>query len=164
MSDPGSVVTPDRERFYDVTYRAELRKMVDHVVDCEGPIFFDVLVDRLARAHGFQRSGENVRQIIGAALGTNRFITTKEDDRDVIWPLNGNVGRKTTFRGDGGRAHTDIPLPELAGLANSLHAQGLEAEELVRGMQEHFKLGRLAATTRERFENAISAAEIEQAG
>jgi hypothetical protein len=36
---------------------------------------------------------------------------------------------------------------------------GLEdLEEIIRGMQEHFGLGRLAATTRERFEKAISAA------
>jgi hypothetical protein len=43
-------------------------------------------------------------------------------------------------------------LPELAGLADILRVQGLEDEEdLIRGMQEHFRLGRLAVSTRQRF-------------
>ena len=48
--------TPDRERFYDPTYRAELRKMVDYVIETEAPIYFDLLVERSSRAHGFQRA------------------------------------------------------------------------------------------------------------
>ena len=32
--------------------------MIDHVIEIEGPIYFDVLIDRSARVHGFQRSGE----------------------------------------------------------------------------------------------------------
>lgn len=68
-ADPTVVMVPDRDRFYDVGYRGDLRTMVDHVVEIEGPIYFDILVDRVARAHGFQRSGENVQKAIGAALG-----------------------------------------------------------------------------------------------
>jgi Protein of unknown function (DUF3320) len=68
-ADPRAVPTPDRERFYDVGYRSDLRNMIDHVIEIEGPIYFDVLIDRIARAHGFQRSGETVQKIIRAALG-----------------------------------------------------------------------------------------------
>jgi hypothetical protein len=47
-------------------------------------------------------------------------------------------------------------LPELAGLADFLRTQGLEEDEdLIRGIQEHFGLGRLAISTRQRFEAAI---------
>jgi hypothetical protein len=63
---------PDRERFYEVDYRAHLRKMVEHLVKTEGPIYFDVLVERVARAHGFRRSGETVQKVIDAALGRHR--------------------------------------------------------------------------------------------
>lgn len=69
--------------------------MVDDVVDREGPIYFDVLVDRLARAHGFKRSGEQVRQVVGATLGRNRFVTTKDDDREIVWPRQCPPSRKT---------------------------------------------------------------------
>ena len=157
-ADPSTVAAPDRERFYDVSYRTNLRKMIDHGVDIEGPIYFDVLIDRIARAHSFQRSGETVQRIIRAALGRGRFPTTRDGDREVIWPQNAAPGDKSPYRGAGGREHGDVPLPELASLAYYLRAQGLEEnEDLIRGMQEHFGLGRLATSTRQRFEAAIMA-------
>jgi hypothetical protein len=158
-ADPASVATPDRERFYDVGYRGTLRSMVDHVVEIEGPIYLDVLVDRIARAHGFLRSGETVQKIIAASLGRNRFPTTKDGERQIVWPQDATARESAPYRGAGGRDHGDIPLPELAGLAGTLRTSGLdEDEDVIRGMQEHFGLGRLAASTRERFEAAVAAA------
>jgi hypothetical protein len=79
--------------------------MIDHVVEIEGPIYFDVLIDRIARVHGFQRSGENVQRIIGSALGLTRFPITKDGDRKVVWPRDTETTSKTPFRGAGGREH-----------------------------------------------------------
>ena len=98
--------------------------MIDHVVEIEGPIYFDVLIDRIARAHGFQRSGETVQRIIRAALGRSRFPSTRDGDREIIWPQNAVTGDKTPYRGAGGREHGDMPLPELAGLADSCAPRG----------------------------------------
>ncbi|MFQ3458710.1 DUF3320 domain-containing protein, partial [Bradyrhizobium sp. UFLA01-814] len=156
-ADPASVATPDRERFYDVGYRGTLRSMVDYVVAIEGPIYFDVLVERIARTHGFLRSGETVQKIVAASLGRDRFPTTKDGERQIIWPQDGTDN--APYRSAGGRDHGDIPLPELAGLARMLRSSGLENDEdIIRGMQDHFGLGRLAASTRERFEAAVTAA------
>jgi Protein of unknown function (DUF4011)/REase_MTES_1575/AAA domain/Protein of unknown function (DUF3320) len=156
-ADPSIVVVPDRERFYDVGYRSDLRAMIDHVVAVEGPVYFDILVDRIARAHGFQRSGETVQKIIRAALGRHRFPSTRDGDREIIWPQNTVTSDKTPYRGSGGREHSDIPLAELASLAYILRSRGLEDDEdLIRGMQDHFGLGRLATSTRQRFEAAIN--------
>ncbi|WFU23718.1 DUF3320 domain-containing protein [Bradyrhizobium sp. CB1717] len=160
-ADPSAVATPDRDRFYDVGYRGTLRSMVDHVVAIEGPIYLDVLVDRIARAHGFMRSGETVQKIVLASLGRERFPTTKEGARQIVWPQDAVAGDKAPYRGPEGRDHGDIPLPELAGLAAALRNGGLEdIEDVIRGMQEHFRLGRLAASTRERFEAAASAVDV----
>lgn len=154
-ANPEDVARPDRESFYEPSYRGNLRRMVDHVISQEAPIYFDVLVERIARAHGFQRSGEVVQRTIWAALGRGRFPSSRDGDRHLIWPADAEVVSKTAYRGAGGRDHGDIPLPELVGLAEILGAGGLEEEEeIIRGMQEHFGLGRLAASTRERFEAA----------
>jgi hypothetical protein len=159
-ADPSAVASPDRERFYDIAYRGNIRNMIDHVIEIEGPIYFDVLIDRIARAHGFQRSGETVQRIIRAALGRSRFPATQDGDREIIWPQDAAPGTKTPYRRAGGREHGDIPLPELAGLADFLRTQGLEEDEdLIRGMQEHFGLGRLAISTRQRFEAALISGE-----
>jgi hypothetical protein len=134
--------------------------MVDHVVETEGPIYFDVLVDRIARAHGFMRSGETVQKIVGSSLGRGRFPTSKDGERQIVWPQGAATCDRAAYRGSGGRDHADIPLPELAGLAQRLRSTGLnEDEEIIRGMQEHFGLGRLAASTRERFEAAVAAVD-----
>ena len=86
--------------------------MVDHVIEIEGPIYFDVLIDRIARAHGFQRSGENVQRIIRAALGRQRFLATRDGDREVIWPQNARPCMKMPYRWAGGRGdHSDVPPP-----------------------------------------------------
>ena len=156
-ANPEDVVRPDRENFYEPSYRSHLHRMVDHVISQEGPIYFDVLVDRVARAHGFQRSGEVVQRTVWSALGKERFPTSRDGDRHLLWPADAEIVARTAYRGAGGRDHGDIPLPELAGLAEVLRTQGLEgAEEIIRAMQEHFGLGRLAASTRERFERAIN--------
>ncbi len=67
-------------------------KMVDHIVETEGPIYFDVLVDRISRAHGFQRAAERIRGIVRAALGSDRVPITKEDDRVIVWPSAASPG------------------------------------------------------------------------
>jgi len=43
-----------------------------------------------------------VRQVVGAALGTARYVTTRENDREVVWPSKDSIGRTTAFRGAGG--------------------------------------------------------------
>jgi hypothetical protein len=127
--------------------------MVDHVVEQEAPIYFDVLVDRISRAHGFQRAKDMIRGIIKAALAS-RYPITSEDDREIIWPLGADPTVLPPYRSSDHREHGDVPLPELAALANQLRASGLDDEEVVRAMQEHFRLGRLALSTRTRFEAA----------
>jgi very-short-patch-repair endonuclease len=152
---------PDRERFYEVDYRAHLRKMVEHLVETEGPIYFDVLVERVARAHGFLRSGETVQKVIDAALGRSRYPCSKDVDRDVIWPADAII-EKIAYRGTMGREHGDIPLLELAGLAGQLRTGGLEEDEdIVRAMKDHFGLARLAMTTRQRFKVAVGCSDPE---
>ncbi|SEH87233.1 DUF3320 domain-containing protein [Tardiphaga sp. OK245] len=153
-ADPSAACTPERDRFYDVDYRPSLRKMVDHVVSVEGPMYFDLLVDRLARAHGIQRSGETVQKVVKSALGRDRYPLSRDDDRDIVWNAGNGVKDIVAYRTGGERVHGEIPLCELAGLAQMLSATGFEDEEIVRGMQAHFALGRLAASTRERFEAA----------
>jgi hypothetical protein len=80
-ADPAAMVVPDRSRFYDVGYRTELRRMV---IEVEAPIYFDVLVERIVRAHGIQRSGENVQNVIAAALGRRRFRNSRDGNRNHL--------------------------------------------------------------------------------
>jgi very-short-patch-repair endonuclease len=157
FADPTTVAAPDATRFYDRDYRPVLRDMIDHVAAVEGPIYLDLLVERIARAHGFQRAAERIRGIVRAALGANRLAVTRDDDREIVWPPGADPKDLPPYR-QGQREHGDIPLPELASLAAQFRRDGLAGELLVREMQDHFQLGRLFTSTRDRFENAIELA------
>jgi very-short-patch-repair endonuclease len=49
------------ERFYDQNYETTLTQLIAHVLEKEAPILDEVLVNRIARAHGFQRSGRVIQ-------------------------------------------------------------------------------------------------------
>jgi Protein of unknown function (DUF3320) len=58
----------DPASFHEPAYDVHLRAMVAHVLSAEAPISGDVLVTRIARAHGFQRSGNLIRdRVMGMA-------------------------------------------------------------------------------------------------
>ena len=78
-------VASDPDRFHDPLYRPTLRTMVSHVIRTEGPIFDEVLVRRVARAHGFARAGGRIREtVLGSAEA--RFARTREEGRTIFWP------------------------------------------------------------------------------
>jgi hypothetical protein len=118
VADLAAVGRPNRELFYDGAYSATLRAMIVHVINAEGPIFEDVLVDRIARAHGMQRSGSQIRRRVVALLPAN-VSRVDEGERTVVWPPNKDAGAIHFFRKDdtGVRGHEDVPLNELAAIA-----------------------------------------------
>ena len=156
VADPAKIGRPERERFYDGAYSAILKAMIDHVIDTEGPIFEDVLVDRIARAHGMQRSGNQIKRRVLSLLpaGVSRI---GEGERTVIWPLSKDPGAIHFFRKDDGgvRGHDDVPLKELAAIAVPFIRLRMDDELVLRKMAEQFELGRLREATRTRFEEAL---------
>jgi hypothetical protein len=132
--------------------------MVEHVVTTEGPIYFDLLVDRISRAHGFQRAKHTIRDIVRSALGRGRYPHKDDDGQELIWPAGADTKVLPSFRPGGSRHHTQIPLVELANLARHFLGVEIDDEELVRAMQEALSLGRLTTPTRQRFLRAIKIA------
>lgn len=57
---PPGAIAP--ERFYELDYDEVLQAMVACVVQQEGPVLDAVLARRIARAHGFQRTGNRIQE------------------------------------------------------------------------------------------------------
>jgi very-short-patch-repair endonuclease/DNA polymerase III delta prime subunit len=144
---------PKADRFYDPTYRPILRQMATHVITMEGPIFDDLLVRRIARFHGFQRTGQQIRETVVNVIDGS-FPRTAEGDRKVFWP-EGSARTMETCRlgGSDVRDHSDIPEAELVALARRHLSMGTTIAEAVVGMAADLDLGRLRQSTRQRFEN-----------
>lgn len=74
----------DPDMFYSEEYETRLSDMIDRVIDVEGPIHEDVLVRRIARHHGFQRSGRQIRDTV-VEIAKRRRGRTKEDVGLFFW-------------------------------------------------------------------------------
>jgi very-short-patch-repair endonuclease len=155
---------PDPDRFYDLDYRRALRAMVAAVVAVEGPLYEDVLVQRIARAHGFQRAGGVIRETVLGAL-VPEVPRSLDDGRTLCWPAGADPAALVPFRDGepGDRAYGDIPLVELASLARSFRADGADAAECGRRIANRIGMTAIREATRARFERAIALAEARSA-
>lgn len=124
----------------------------------EAPIYADLLVQRIARAHGFSRAVSRIRETVLAAAGA-AYPRTTDDERILLWHEDQDATAIFAFRGRAdARDHSDIPIVELAGLARLYLSEGADREEAVRRMAQELDLGRLRAATRERLERAVDCA------
>jgi very-short-patch-repair endonuclease len=108
----------DPARFYDREYETVLNSMVALTLKHEAPIYEDVLVARIARAHGFQRSGDRIQKAVSKVVG-RKYQKTQDDGRTVVWGENSPETVLVSYRKSQSevRSHTDTPVAELASLA-----------------------------------------------
>lgn len=146
---------PDREAFYDTGYRPTLRRMAGHVISIEGPIFEDLLVHRIARAHGFGRAAGKIREIVLGVVD-RRIARSNEAGRTIFWPEGADKSQLPSFRSGSleNRDHVDIPLVELASLGRQFIDEGADPQEAAVLMGRQLNLGRLREAARARFEEA----------
>ena len=110
-----SGIVADPNQFYDFAYRNTLKAMVDAVVAQEAPVLEDVLAQRIARAHGWLRTGSRIRERVGLHL--RDLDRTVESSGTFIWPKDGVaelLDYRPPFDADSRRSIADIPLAELA--------------------------------------------------
>jgi very-short-patch-repair endonuclease len=161
FADLAAVRGPDRGRFFDATHTTMLKAMITRVIEVEGPIFEDVLVDRISRAYGLRRSGSQIRRRVVGLLPSS-VSRVKEGERVVVWPFGKEPGITHAYRKDqtGRRGHEDVPVEELAAIAAPFVRLRMDDEAVLRKMAEEFQLGRLREATRSRFEVALQIARL----
>ena len=151
---------PDRGAFYEKSYRPTLRRMAAHVISVEGPIFDDLLVNRIARAHGFGRAAGRIREIVLDVV-ERRFPRSAEAGRKIFWPEGSDKDRFPPFRPCSldDRDHFDIPLVELASLAQRFVSESATPDEVAAMIGRELGLARVRDSARKRFEEAARLAE-----
>jgi hypothetical protein len=165
IADPGKVVSRvDPQAFFEPVYDQSLVRMIEHVVDVEGPVLSDVLARRIARAHGWQRTGAKIQQRIDA-LASRSFETTKESVGTFYWPKTISRGSPVAFRrarDESLRAIDEICMPEMTSLAWQVLQAGKSGEEAVQAIARTLGLQRLRSATRIRIEEALQQAKETQ--
>ncbi len=159
-ADPSAVVDSlDSDAIFEPRYDISLRKMVEYVVSVEGPILDSVLARRIARVHGWQRTGARIQERVSGVART--FLhSTDEDVGTFFWAPGRGPEVPISFRGgaEDGRTVDEICMAELVSLATKVCAAGKIGDSAIVAMAHELGLQRVRAVTRARFERALSAA------
>ena len=127
-----------------------------------GPITFKYLSTRLARLHGFQKTGRQIKSQVWKAVAKRRKHSRTEDGQTVFWPDGMDPAKIVPFRGlhvqGEDRSWTDIPRPELLGLAIDI-IKGGHSGDPVNVMSRRLGLARLTQVTRKELTAIIEAAK-----
>jgi very-short-patch-repair endonuclease len=149
VSDPATAnpdINPDA--FFEPAYDPVLSALIAYVVEQEGPVLDDVLARRIARAHGWVRTGARIRERV-VRLAQTLCRATEEDVGTFYWPAHRDPAQAQVFRRptdeDSVRPADEISLVELAALAREVTATGVQSEGL----------HQLRAASRARLEKAL---------
>lgn len=149
------------EQFYESVYDTVLKPMIEWVVQHEGPVLDAVLARRIARAHGFQRTGNRIQERV-EQIAKQRFGNTEESAGTFYWPDGMTPGAEVSFRWladeDSARGVEEICEQELLSLARWVLSTGKSSEEALIVMAREIGLMKLRAASRGRLEAVLGQA------
>ena len=161
-SDPSTAVDAvNADAFFDSAYDPVLRRMIAHVVEVEGPVLDTVLARRIARAHGWQRTGSRIQERV-EALAATAIRTIEENVGTFYWAAARGPEIQIVFRrsaDESVRAVDEICMPELVDLARFVLASGKTGNVVIVAMARELGLQRTGASIRKRLERAMGLAE-----
>lgn len=151
--DPLTAVPDVRpDAFFDPGYTSTLLAMMQAVIDAEAPVRGDVLARRIARAHGWAKTGSRILERV-MAVAAGSFTLAIEGDHTFVWPQGADTSHCPHFRHFAGaipRPVDEIALPELAALAREVKAEGHEGEAALMAMAKAVGLQKVSQKGRER--------------
>lgn len=144
--------------FYERSYKKLLQEMVEYVLEGEGPILLEDLVTRIARAHGFRRSGDRIRKKVESAFKWKHHLDRARDGSKFVWPANTFESRSIRPRLPAGeddiRLPNQIPIEELTALA-----ERCTSDDKIYEMAGLLGIKRVGPEVRARLTDALSALE-----
>lgn len=166
--DPGEETEPapsselqteelDAQAFLTPAYAARLTQLIDQVIESEGPILDTVLAQRIARLHGFQRTGGRIQARV-EDLAEAGHRTTREAVGRFFWPKGLKPGSAVPRRADVaalGRSVHEVCLEELFGLAEPYLELGMDEGTVLAQVARVLGLTKLKQASRERLQQAL---------
>lgn len=152
----------DPARFYEPEYVHVLARQAGMLIDGEGPVTFKLLSERIARVHGFQRTGSEIKKVVWGAISRVRRYTQAPDGQKIFWPRGTEPEVAVRFRGlrigTHERGWADVPYVEKLGLAMAVLAEMRDPVDGAAECARRIGLGRLTAATRKELESLLEAA------
>ncbi|MGX5726193.1 DUF3320 domain-containing protein [Metapseudomonas otitidis] len=158
-SDPlNAVEGVDPSAFFDSSYDAALSAMIKHVIDEEGPVLDSSLARRIARSHGWVRTGGRIKDRV-ISVADRSHSKTEEELGYFYWPSHLLNREELVYRrpADEGNARPidEICNLELLALARALAGQSLVGEDLIYAMARELGVSKVTASIRARIQGVI---------
>lgn len=145
----------DSDRFYDAAYDAVLIELIEYVLEQEAPIAETLLVQRIARAHGFQRSGRLIRDRIMSIAERQYHIATDAGGNKFVWPDSDAPRHWRSCRIPA--TENDVrSIEEIAPEEIRAAAQFEDGNDAAASIARKFGIRRLSSTVRSRIEEVLS--------
>lgn len=153
------VMEPDL--FFSRAYDEHLLAMIATIVETEGPVRDEVLARRIARGHGWTRTGSRIVDRV-MDLAKAHYETDEESVGLFVWPKRDDAkGLKFRHPLPGAaRSVDEISLVELVALAAKWQGKGYDVEDGLSRMSRAIGLRQLRAPSRERLEQAWTRAVV----
>jgi hypothetical protein len=134
--------------------------MVEQIVGRDGPIRDTVLARKIARVHGWQRTGARIQERV-SAIAFSCLKHTEEDVGVFFWANDRGPEAAIVFSGDmdAGRNVDEICMAELVSLAKLVLAEGKGGDGAVVAMAKRLGMHHVRAASRGRIESALEAAQ-----
>ncbi|MDR3104230.1 MAG: DUF3320 domain-containing protein [Yokenella regensburgei] len=140
------------EKFFTTTYDETLKSLIADVVNAESPVLDSILIQRVARAHGFSRAGRLIRERVMEIVDQHYYVATDQSGDDFIWLSETQRKGWNVFRLPAAdcdvRPVDAIPSEELRALALSLEGQNKVPE-----MARSLGIKRLTSLAKQRLES-----------
>ncbi|MDR0996872.1 MAG: DUF3320 domain-containing protein [Zoogloeaceae bacterium] len=154
------------DAFFEPHYDATLKEMMAQIVQGEAPIKDEALAERIARLHGWKRTGSRIKERV-FALARPLFPTSTEEVGQFFWQPDADTTHCDVFRRpprpDAIRPVDAIALPELMALAREAQAQGMPDEEsALSWMKQAIGIHQIRSANRERLLRAWRGVLAEQ--
>ncbi|EQD53671.1 DNA helicase related protein [mine drainage metagenome] len=156
LSNLESSLQPDS--FYDASYDPTLEKCIREVLQQEAPILDKVLVDRIARAHGFKRSGRIIRErVLELAERHYHFQPDAElEHGHFVWLAADDPGRWNIYRVPTDEEDVRF-IEELAPEEIIAAARAIQSDDPVVDIARIFGIRRLSASAKDRLVRVLEA-------
>jgi very-short-patch-repair endonuclease len=142
--------------FYSDEYDPILGTLIDRVLEHEAPILDSLLVQRIARAHGFSRSGRLIRERVLEFVEKKYHLQLDATEALFVWQNEQHCQNWTHYRipenDSDVRSIEEIAIEEIRAAASAVLA-----EDQVLEVARLFNVKRLSSTARRKIEEAIKA-------
>jgi very-short-patch-repair endonuclease len=147
FEDLQSLINPDA--FYEGAYIPVLAKLIERVVGQEGPVASSQLVNRIARAHGFQRSGSKIHERIMQLAHKQHHVVKDGTVDPFVW-----LSEKAKSDGVHARfPENELAIRQIEAIARAeLRSTGSDDPVEIARL---FGIRRLSATAKARIDSAL---------